>query len=50
MRRATTADVDELVTLMAEFYAESALPYDRDRARASFEALVAQRPLLTARL
>lgn len=47
MRRATPADVPELVTLMAEFYAESAMPLDADRARASFEALLAQ-PVLGA--
>jgi len=45
MRRATPADVPELVMLMAEFYAESAMPLDVDRVRASFEALLAQRAL-----
>ena len=40
MREATPRDVDLLVDLIVEFYAESAYPLDRARAARSFRALV----------
>ena len=39
--RATPADLDRLVELMAEFYAETSFPFDRPRSRAAFERLLA---------
>ena len=40
MRVAGPADVDRLVGVMAEFYAESGFPVDRPRAATAFETLV----------
>lgn len=41
MRVATTADLDTLLDLMADFYAESGYVLDRSHAAAAFAALVA---------
>lgn len=41
IRRAATADLEALVDLMGEFYAESDHPLDRAWAKASFERLLA---------
>lgn len=40
MKRATLADLDQLVELMVEFYAESRYPLDLARAADSFRALL----------
>ena len=45
MRRASPADVSSLVYLMAEFYAESGYELDRENARQSFAALLADEHL-----
>ena len=39
--RATLEDLDRLVELMAEFYAETNFPFDRPRSSAAFERLLA---------
>jgi ribosomal protein S18 acetylase RimI-like enzyme len=41
MRKALPGDVELLVELMAEFYAESTHPFDRRRATEAFAALLA---------
>jgi hypothetical protein len=41
VRLATLADVDILVELMREFYAESGFPLDSDWAAGSFSSLIA---------
>lgn len=42
VRRATAADVPDLVELMREFYAESAFPLDPDWAARAFSRLIAE--------
>ncbi|HUP01989.1 MAG TPA: GNAT family N-acetyltransferase [Gemmatimonadota bacterium] len=45
MRQASFADVDQLVALMAEFYAESDYPLNAQRATEAFKVLVADERL-----
>jgi ribosomal protein S18 acetylase RimI-like enzyme len=45
MRPASSSDLDDLVTLMAEFYAESGYPLNRQRAAEAFRPLLAPGPL-----
>lgn len=45
MRPAAPADLDQLVTLMAEFYAESDYPLGRERAAEAFRTLLADERL-----
>jgi ribosomal protein S18 acetylase RimI-like enzyme len=42
VRRATQSDVDTLVELMREFYAESSYPLDQEWAETAFSQLLAQ--------
>src|SRR5690554_4299944 len=52
VREAVPEDIDLLVTMMSEFYAESGFPLDARRARSAFEELlhnpVYGRPFLVA--
>ena len=45
MRKATLNDIDHLVELMAEFYAEADLSLDRGRAAQAFGAILAEHRL-----
>jgi ribosomal protein S18 acetylase RimI-like enzyme len=44
VRLATVSDIDELVELMCEFYAESDYPFDREWARKAFARLIEDPP------
>lgn len=45
MRKATTADTEQLVGMMAEFYSESPYPLNPERAAAAFGTLLADERL-----